>query len=67
MELLEGVVAYHSGQLDKAQKALSSAQTKFSQVTISSSVDQYRVINAVMYTFFQLFLVFCMAKFYNNQ
>ncbi|KAK7860768.1 nedd8 ultimate buster 1 [Quercus suber] len=30
--LLEGVVAYHSGQFDKSRKALTSAQAKFSQV-----------------------------------
>ncbi|KAI9191263.1 hypothetical protein LWI28_006062 [Acer negundo] len=31
MELLEGVVAYHSGQFDKSRKALTSAQAKFFQ------------------------------------
>lgn len=34
LELLEGVVAYHNGQLDKSKGALTSAQAKFSQVTI---------------------------------
>ncbi|KAK0570918.1 hypothetical protein LWI29_008417 [Acer saccharum] len=32
MELLEGVVAYHSGQFDKSRKALTSAQAKFFQI-----------------------------------
>ncbi|KAJ0090157.1 hypothetical protein Patl1_13955 [Pistacia atlantica] len=34
MELLEGVVAYHSGQFDKSRKALSSAQAKFFQLQV---------------------------------
>ena len=34
LELLEGVVAYHNGQFDKSRKALTSAQAKFSQVTL---------------------------------
>jgi hypothetical protein len=32
LELLEGVVAYHSGQFDKSRKFLASAQEKFFQV-----------------------------------
>lgn len=32
LELLEGVVAYHSGQVDKSMKVLTSAQEKFTQV-----------------------------------
>lgn len=32
LELLEGVVAYHSGQVDKSRKVLTSAQEKFTQV-----------------------------------
>lgn len=35
MELLEGVVAYHSGQFDKSRKALTSAQAKFFQVIMN--------------------------------
>ncbi|KAL5786326.1 hypothetical protein ACOSQ2_008718 [Xanthoceras sorbifolium] len=35
MELLEGVVAYHSGQLDKSRKSLTSAQAKFFQLQVS--------------------------------
>ncbi|KAK3213063.1 hypothetical protein Dsin_017769 [Dipteronia sinensis] len=34
MELLEGVVAYHSGQFDKSRKALTSAQAKFVQLQV---------------------------------
>ncbi|KAI9191580.1 hypothetical protein LWI28_010348 [Acer negundo] len=34
MELLEGVVAYHSGQFDKSRKALTSAQAKFFQLQV---------------------------------
>ncbi|KAG4187184.1 hypothetical protein ERO13_A08G091100v2 [Gossypium hirsutum] len=34
LELLEGVVAYHNGQLDKSKKALTSAQAKFSQLQV---------------------------------
>ncbi|XP_021899173.1 NEDD8 ultimate buster 1 [Carica papaya] len=34
LELLEGVVAYHSGQFDKSRKALASAQAKFLQLQI---------------------------------
>ncbi|KAM4133292.1 hypothetical protein ACJW30_01G317400 [Castanea mollissima] len=34
LELLEGVVAYHSGQFDKSRKALTSAQAKFSQLQV---------------------------------
>jgi len=32
LELLEGVVAYYSGQLDTAREALLSAQAKFEKV-----------------------------------
>ncbi|XP_030468722.2 uncharacterized protein LOC115687340 [Syzygium oleosum] len=34
LELLEGVVAYHSGHLDKSQKALTSAQEKFFKLQV---------------------------------
>ncbi|XP_057501740.1 uncharacterized protein LOC130785571 [Actinidia eriantha] len=34
MELLEGVVAYHSGQLEKSRQALTSAQTKYFQLQV---------------------------------
>lgn len=34
MELLEGVVAYHSGQLQKSKKFLTSAQAKFFQLQV---------------------------------
>ncbi|MED6157234.1 hypothetical protein PIB30_021432 [Stylosanthes scabra] len=34
LELLEGVVAYHSGQLDKSRKALDSAKAKFVQLQV---------------------------------
>ncbi|KAL3641167.1 hypothetical protein CASFOL_016135 [Castilleja foliolosa] len=34
MELLEGVVAYHSGQLQKSKDRLTSAQTKFLQLQV---------------------------------
>ncbi|KAK2661339.1 hypothetical protein Ddye_007872 [Dipteronia dyeriana] len=34
MELLEGVVAYHSGQFDKSRNALTSAQAKFFQLQV---------------------------------
>ncbi|XP_022749590.1 NEDD8 ultimate buster 1-like isoform X2 [Durio zibethinus] len=34
LELLEGVVAYHTGQFDKSRKALTSAQAKFSQLQV---------------------------------
>lgn len=33
LELLEGVVAYHSGQFDKSRKVLTSAQAKLIQVS----------------------------------
>ena len=35
LELLEGVVAYHTGQLDKSRDALSAAQAKYLQVSLS--------------------------------
>lgn len=35
LELLEGVVAYHSGQIEKSRKSLTSAQAKFLQVSLS--------------------------------
>ncbi|KAJ6331939.1 hypothetical protein OIU76_010339 [Salix suchowensis] len=34
LELLEGVVAYHSGQFDKSRKFLTSAQAKFFQLQV---------------------------------
>ncbi|KAB5514587.1 hypothetical protein DKX38_028493 [Salix brachista] len=34
LELLEGVVAYHSGQFDKSRKFLASAQEKFFQLRV---------------------------------
>ncbi|PON68522.1 Translation elongation factor [Parasponia andersonii] len=34
LELLEGVVAYHSGQFDKSRKVLTSAQEKFIQLQV---------------------------------
>ncbi|KAJ6355166.1 hypothetical protein OIU77_005707 [Salix suchowensis] len=34
LELLEGVVAYHSGQFDKSRKFLASAQEKFFQLQV---------------------------------
>ncbi|KAJ7979023.1 NEDD8 ultimate buster 1 [Quillaja saponaria] len=34
LELLEGVVAYHSGQFDKAKEVLVSAQVKFCQLQV---------------------------------
>ncbi|KAF9679726.1 hypothetical protein SADUNF_Sadunf06G0044400 [Salix dunnii] len=34
LELLEGVVAYHSGQFDKSRKFLTSAQAKFLQLQV---------------------------------
>lgn len=34
LELLEGVVAYHSGQVDKSRKVLTSAQEKFTQLQV---------------------------------
>ncbi|XP_050380673.1 uncharacterized protein LOC126797940 [Argentina anserina] len=34
LELLEGVVAYHSGQVDKSMKVLTSAQEKFIQLQV---------------------------------
>ncbi|OIT36111.1 PREDICTED: NEDD8 ultimate buster 1 [Nicotiana attenuata] len=34
LELLEGVVAYHSGQIEKSRKSLTSAQAKFLQLQI---------------------------------
>lgn len=34
MELLEGVVAYHSGQFEKSRQALTSAQTKYFQLQV---------------------------------
>ncbi|KOM40070.1 hypothetical protein LR48_Vigan04g026800 [Vigna angularis] len=35
LELLEGVVAYHTGQLEKSRKALASARAKFEQLQVS--------------------------------
>ncbi|CAJ1975612.1 unnamed protein product [Sphenostylis stenocarpa] len=35
LELLEGVVAYHTGQIEKSRKALASAKTKFVQLQVS--------------------------------
>ncbi|KAE9604557.1 hypothetical protein Lal_00010829 [Lupinus albus] len=35
LELLEGVVAYHSGQLEKSRKALASAKAKFVKLQVS--------------------------------
>ncbi|KAL9339622.1 hypothetical protein Peur_068637 [Populus x canadensis] len=35
LELLEGVVAYHSGQFDKSRKFLASAQEKFFQLQVT--------------------------------
>lgn len=35
MELLEGVIAYHHGHLQKSKNALSSAQTRYLQVNWS--------------------------------
>ncbi|CAN0901124.1 NEDD8 ultimate buster 1 [Linum grandiflorum] len=35
LELLEAVVAYHSGQLEKSRRYLMSAETKFKQLQIS--------------------------------
>ncbi|PPD98968.1 hypothetical protein GOBAR_DD04014 [Gossypium barbadense] len=48
LELLEGVVAYHNGQLDKSKKALTSAQAKFSQLDIESRKRkrEQRAVNA---------------------
>ncbi|XP_065850847.1 uncharacterized protein [Euphorbia lathyris] len=34
LELLEGVVAYHSGQFDKCRKFLTSAQARYSQLQV---------------------------------
>ncbi|KAL1364285.1 uncharacterized protein [Arachis hypogaea] len=34
LDLLEGVVTYHSGQLDKSRKALDSAKAKFNQLQV---------------------------------
>uniref|UniRef100_A0A5B7BXS4 Putative NEDD8 ultimate buster 1 n=1 Tax=Davidia involucrata TaxID=16924 RepID=A0A5B7BXS4_DAVIN len=34
LELLEGVVAYHGGQIEKSRKALTSAQAKFFQLQV---------------------------------
>ncbi|KAK7411676.1 hypothetical protein VNO78_03112 [Psophocarpus tetragonolobus] len=34
LELLEGVVAYHTGQLEKSRKALASAKAKFVQLQV---------------------------------
>ncbi|XAR66832.1 hypothetical protein NMG60_11013181 [Bertholletia excelsa] len=34
MELLEGVVAYHSGQYEKSKQALTTAQTKYFQLQV---------------------------------
>lgn len=34
LELLEGVVAYHSGQFEKSRKVLASAQGKFTQLQV---------------------------------
>lgn len=53
MELLEGVVAYHSGQLLKSRDALTSAQAKYLQVDYSllqamvSFLQGIREINCV--------------------
>jgi len=41
LELLEGVVAFHSGQLEKSRQALASAKAKFVQV--GWSIDAYCV------------------------
>ncbi|CAL0304898.1 unnamed protein product [Lupinus luteus] len=35
LELLEGVVAYHNGQLEKSRKALASAKAKFVKLQVS--------------------------------
>ncbi|KAM7265759.1 hypothetical protein ACFE04_003442 [Oxalis oulophora] len=35
LELLDGVIAYHSGQLDKCRKSLNSAQEKFSKLEVT--------------------------------
>ncbi|KAJ4957621.1 hypothetical protein NE237_024732 [Protea cynaroides] len=35
LELLEGVIAYHSNRFEKSQKALSSAQAKYLQLQVS--------------------------------
>ncbi|MED6137294.1 hypothetical protein PIB30_063753 [Stylosanthes scabra] len=35
LELLEGVVAYHSGQFEKARVALTSAEAKFARLQVS--------------------------------
>ncbi|XP_027332672.1 NEDD8 ultimate buster 1-like [Abrus precatorius] len=35
LELLEGVVAYHSGRLDNSREALTSAKAKFEQLQVS--------------------------------
>ncbi|KAF5206712.1 Nedd8 ultimate buster [Thalictrum thalictroides] len=34
LELLEGIVAYHSGQYDNCRKALTSAQAKYNQLQV---------------------------------
>ncbi|CAI0388752.1 unnamed protein product [Linum tenue] len=38
LELLEAVVAYHSGQLEKSRRYLISAQTKFKRLQVSDEV-----------------------------
>lgn len=38
LELLEGIVAYYSGQPDSARESLISAQRKFQQVRFPSSI-----------------------------
>ncbi|CAK9134286.1 unnamed protein product [Ilex paraguariensis] len=35
LELLEGVIAYHSGKLEKSREALTSAQAKYLQLQVS--------------------------------
>jgi len=50
LELLEGVVAYHTGQLEKSRKALASARAKFVQVC-KSVINWIEEIRATFYTF----------------
>ncbi|KAH7853428.1 hypothetical protein Vadar_002280 [Vaccinium darrowii] len=38
MELLEGVVAYHSGQFEKSRQALTDAQTRYFQLQVPDEV-----------------------------
>lgn len=47
LELLEGVVAYHTGQFDKALNALKSAHTKFLQVSGCTGITSHLVISIV--------------------